>query len=126
MSKIIFHADKCTGCSLCGLACSQEQIGAYASRGGFIHVSGKPEQLAYKLDACFLCEERTCVEVCPVDALTVEGSRVALNQDLCVKCMLCVKKCARGMAIIKDGMPKMCDTCGACIKVCPAGALELA
>lgn len=126
MSKIIFHPDKCTGCSMCGLACSQEKIGAYSTRGGFIHITNLPESFTYKLDACFLCKEYSCVNICPKKALTIEEGHVVLDESLCVKCKLCVKKCAHGMAILKNGLPKMCDACGICIKICPRDALELA
>ena len=46
---------------------------------------------------CDLCG--TCVGVCPVNAIIIEGDEIMVDH-------------------------KICTQCGACISVCPAGAIE--
>ncbi len=41
-------------------------------------------------DKCGLCGN--CVEVCPVNAIRIEGS-VITNEELCIHCCACIKKC---------------------------------
>lgn len=125
MRKIIFHDERCVGCSLCSLACSREKTGLFASRSGFIHVSGQPEELKYTLDACFKCDKQSCISACPKRALRFGEKWIELDESLCVKCKLCVKKCVYQIAVFRNGLPYMCDLCGACTQACPWGALEL-
>ncbi|MBA1335604.1 MAG: hypothetical protein HPY66_1229 [Firmicutes bacterium] len=128
MSKLIFHSEKCSGCGLCSLACSEKRIGAYSNKQGFIHVYSQPDKLAYNLEACFLCEEHKCVEICSTDALIIERDRVKFIESNCVHCGLCVSECPYNIMVFKGDEPEMCDLCGGnpeCVKVCPWNALEI-
>ena len=40
---------------------------------------------------CDVCG--TCVAVCPVDAIVVNETYVAIDEDKCIKCMNCVQGC---------------------------------
>jgi len=42
-------------------------------------------------DKCTGCGE--CIEICPVDAVTMEGDFPAVDEDWCIGCGLCVAKC---------------------------------
>jgi NAD-dependent dihydropyrimidine dehydrogenase PreA subunit len=49
--------------------------------------------------------------------------------DRCTGCMLCVQECASGVWREVDGepqpvFPRMCNACGHCLAVCPAGAVR--
>lgn len=46
---------------------------------------------------------RTCVEVCPVDAITLEGG-VTLNAESCVACGACLPACPTGTFTGEDGV----------------------
>ena len=42
-----------------------------------------------------------CVELCPVDALTLEGEHPTLDEDWCIGCGVCVAKCPNGAAKLR-------------------------
>ena len=49
--------------------------------------------------------------------------------DKCTRCLLCVRDCVAGVWREVDGLPepvnpKMCNACGHCLAVCPAGAVR--
>jgi ferredoxin len=50
-------------------------------------------------EACTGCG--TCVEICPVDALTMEGDFPALDEGWCIGCGVCVVKCPEKAAQLK-------------------------
>ena len=50
-------------------------------------------------EACTGCG--SCVEICPVDALTMEGDFPALDEDWCIGCGVCVAKCPDEAAQLK-------------------------
>lgn len=61
------------------------------------HLSLEPEtgtsqrHLIIDLERCVACG--ACVEVCPVDALTIEDSGAQVDNALCVRCGTCVPVC---------------------------------
>jgi NAD-dependent dihydropyrimidine dehydrogenase PreA subunit len=50
-------------------------------------------------EACTGCS--TCVEICPVEALTMEGDFPALDEGWCIGCGVCVAKCPEKAALLK-------------------------
>ncbi len=53
------------------------------------HVLSLLENQLAKLDTCTLCEE--CVEVCPKNAIIVDGSGFRILDEKCDNCLDCVK-----------------------------------
>ena len=47
-------------------------------------------------DECTGCG--TCVEWCPVDALTMEGDYPVVDEEWCIGCGVCVAQCANSAA----------------------------
>ena len=45
---------------------------------------------------CDVCG--TCVGVCPVDAIAIEGEMVRIAHDQCTSCLSCVQICPAGAA----------------------------
>jgi pyruvate formate lyase activating enzyme len=43
---------------------------------------------------CIRC--KTCVRVCPINAITFEGERININRSSCVKCGKCAENCPTG------------------------------
>lgn len=51
------------------------------------------ERMAVKIDKekCVACG--VCVDVCPTEALSVEGDYAVCNAELCVDCGACIPEC---------------------------------
>ena len=43
------------------------------------------------LEKCTACE--SCVEVCPVDAITMDNNKAKVDEETCVDCGTCVDEC---------------------------------
>ena len=43
------------------------------------------------LEKCTGCE--SCVEACPVDAITVENEKAKVDEEACIDCSTCVDEC---------------------------------
>ena len=52
-------------------------------------------------DACDGCGE--CIYGCPVNALDIEGSRIAWSEEDCINCGTCVKVCpVQALSLLSD------------------------
>ncbi|MDT4763382.1 DUF362 domain-containing protein [Sphaerochaeta sp. PS] len=45
----------------------------------------------FLVDPCIQC--RRCIEICPVQALHLEGKRIIINEKVCVRCYCCHEVC---------------------------------
>ena len=71
---IIFSADRCSGCRVCELVCSQEHQGEYNPSRSYIRITANEAAATYipVLDIrCDFCGR--CVEACPMEALRMTG-----------------------------------------------------
>lgn len=103
-----------------------------------------PENRVFVTNACQNCLEHPCVEVCPKKAVSIKNGRSFIDEDLCVKCGMCInaceykaivrqeRPCAKvcGMNAIKSdelGRAEIdydkCVSCGMCLVNCPFGAI---
>ena len=55
-------------------------------------------------DKCIQC--RTCAEVCPVDALSLEGNglegKVAVEENVCIGCGQCAYQCPEEAIVLRE------------------------
>ena len=88
---------------------------------------------------CFHCGEAACVKVCPSGALfKTKTGIVAVDREKCIACGYCHNACPFNIPAVGKHVNK-CDMCRsrtengqdgdktnvpACVKTCPAGALE--
>jgi Fe-S-cluster-containing dehydrogenase component len=124
--------DKCTGCSICQLACSFDLFEGYNPRLSRLAIQQKRENLYHIPVVCNQCENAYCMNVCPVKAIQrTDQGIVEIDQDRCIGCGLCAQYCPIDMILFCPEIKKAykCDLCQGhplCVEACPTGALELA
>jgi ferredoxin len=50
---------------------------------------------------CDLCG--ACPAVCPVDCISLDESRLTIDQEICTDCQLCIKVCPFGALSLEKG-----------------------
>ena len=129
--KLFIDQEKCDNCSLaeCKVACS------YFYHPGNVGITSLRELAKYAI-VCRKCEQGTCVQACPQDALekTEDGVLKRYNM-LCINCQSCRIACPFG-TILPELLPYLLDQCDYCIgrcsdhnppecvAGCPSGALQ--
>ncbi len=124
-------ANRCLNCNLCVQNCPMKIIKKANEDYLTVHID-------YGDNFCdYNCHK--CSEVCPSGAIKKislaekQKTQIALatvNEDVCVKCGLCVHECPRQI-IRKEpaGYPEIrmdeCIGCGACQSVCPVKAIAM-
>ncbi len=125
---LVIDLDACEACERCGVRCgdaadSSAHLGAIALR----------ERATYAV-VCRRCEEPSCIDACPFDALRRSEKGVLERLALrCVSCKLCVHSCPFG-TIYPDMVPFYSVPCAACLEsgdgpppcagTCDRGAIE--
>lgn len=131
MQVVEVHAERCTGCRLCELACSMEKTGMFDPSSSRIAVRFKGAGACIPV-LCTQCEYEWCARACPVGAISrdPETGIVVIDPQECIQCGECVTACPFGAIRQKssEAVPFKCDECGgepACVETCPAEALRL-
>ncbi|MGM0470835.1 MAG: 4Fe-4S dicluster domain-containing protein [Bacillota bacterium] len=142
MERIYIDRDRCEACQNCVLACMAQQAGVEIAD---LDVTDITHQSANQIEQqnrgaanyplfCRHCDQPDCVAACMSQALTKdeESGIVALDQDKCAGCWMCVMSCPYGL-VFKDRVNEVafkCDLCQeqesyACIDSCPTGAIRV-
>lgn len=124
-------ADRCLNCNLCVENCPMKILKKANEDYPAVHID-------YNGSFCdYNCNK--CSQICPSGAikrLSLEQKQktqialASINEDICVKCGLCVHKCPRQIIRKEDGeFPRIdaeqCIGCGACQRVCPVKAITV-
>jgi Fe-S-cluster-containing dehydrogenase component len=140
MSEFEFYIDpsRCIGCQSCMKACEECDTHRGQSMINFDFID-RPETIATAAYVCFHCEDPTCAQVCPADAIKkgLDGIVQSALDPRCIGCSNCVVACPFGIPKMKVAEEQMmkCDMCydrtsvgkkPMCATVCPSQALTFA
>ncbi|MEM3714440.1 MAG: 4Fe-4S dicluster domain-containing protein [Nitrososphaeria archaeon] len=131
---------RCSGCSVCTLACSLYHESAINPALSRITLSKDPFEGNHKIEICVQCYSPSCYIVCPVKAVKIDektGARY-IDEKICIGCGLCSNVCplmpSQQVIKFKDFNKKKiyfkCDLCKdrfegpICVELCPTKALE--
>jgi Fe-S-cluster-containing dehydrogenase component len=137
MNGMELHLDpsRCIGCQACVRACAE--CDTHAGRP-MIHLEyvDRYESTQTAPVVCMHCEDPTCAQVCPADAIkeTDDGVVLSAQRDRCIGCSNCVLACPFGVPryVAEYDLMMKCDLCydrtsigkmPMCATVCPSGAL---
>jgi carbon-monoxide dehydrogenase iron sulfur subunit len=140
--RVAVVPDRCTGCRVCELVCSELHEGTFQPSKARIQILSFDETVQDVPVVCQQCIDAPCLEVCPQEALSRDAktNAVVVDQELCIQCGTCVSVCVIGLdavdpqqklAIRLDEDSQMilkCDLCDGdpqCVKFCPTQALVL-
>jgi Fe-S-cluster-containing dehydrogenase component len=132
-----FYLDlgRCIGCNACVQACSEcdTHKGVSMIQLDFIDRAQSTQTVPV---VCMHCDQPTCAEVCPADAIkrTADGVVQTARKARCIACNNCVLACPFGVPKMHDEANLMmkCDMCydrtsrdlkPMCASVCPSQAL---
>jgi Fe-S-cluster-containing dehydrogenase component len=132
-----FYIDpnRCIGCKACVQACTEcdTHKGETMIHLEFIDRSESTQTVPV---VCMHCDQPTCAEVCPADAIkrTADGVVQSARKPRCIACGNCVVACPFGVPEVNrhEQLMKKCDMCydrssvgkrPMCTTVCPSQAL---
>lgn len=132
-----FYVDpsRCIGCQSCMKACEECETHRGQSMINFDFIDRR-ETIGAAAYVCWHCDDPTCAEVCPADAIK-KGEDGVVHSSLkprCIACWNCVLACPFGIPKKVPEYEQMmkCDMCydrtsvdkkPMCATVCPSGAL---
>jgi Fe-S-cluster-containing hydrogenase component 2 len=131
--QLVIDYDKCVGCRTCEMACSiQHEKAISPSQSRISIVKWDMEGQGIPI-TCAHCESAPCASICPVGAVSRDGSlgRVTIDYERCIGCRMCIAVCPFGAMAFDKTHNRVfkCDLCDGdplCVRFCVYGALRYA
>lgn len=133
----------CAGCESCSIMCGLEHEGFTGPGNSRIRINLGTRSMIHEVLSCKQCVDHPCYDACPKKDLAMcideKTDIVYINEEFCIGCGLCAKKCAftpSRISIKKNKDRKKwkavkCDLCRnrpegpACIEYCPVRCIGL-
>jgi len=129
--KIIIDHSKCTGCFMCGQACSLVKTGTFNPAAARIRIVDWEDSGVTVPIVCQHCAEPVCLPACPQEAISkdLQTGIVSIDSEQCINCTICRNVCPYAGPVFSpiEKQVVLCDHCGGeptCVSVCPTGALR--
>ena len=129
-----FDSEKCVNCLICEQVCSFKFTNSIHPSVAAIRIGREKGRWGTPfVMVCDLCKELgrpKCIEICPVEALSLSRGVVVWDSEKCTRCEECVDACpqkAVAFDTITDHI-NICDLCGGkplCVDWCPEKAISL-
>ena len=95
MKHLYTHAELCTGCRQCSIACSLKKFGENNPKKAAITVI-RDEFQRYEFPlVCMQCDDPLCIRMCPQNAITLVGGIVQRDKEKCIGCRMCESRCPK-------------------------------
>lgn len=133
--EFFIDPNRCIGCQSCVQACSECDTHKGESMIHLEYINRRMSTQTVPV-VCMHCDQPTCAEVCPADAIkrTEDGVVQSARKPRCIACGNCVVACPFGVPEInlEQQLMKKCDMCydrssvgkkPMCTTVCPSQAL---
>lgn len=116
-SFIVADPEKCIGCKLCEVACSQAHSDNQAFTAGGLNSPILPRLYLVRTPEitvpvqCRHCEDAPCANCCPSSAIKRKNGAIIVERKLCVGCKTCMLACPFGaielLPVYENGEPVM-------------------
>lgn len=124
-------ADRCLNCNLCVQNCPMRIIRKADGDFGTVHLDYENGFCKYDCNMCSqICPSGALKRISLADKQKTQIGLAVINEDVCIKCGLCVMKCPKEAIAKEDGAFPLvgtdkCIGCGACKNACPVKAITV-
>lgn len=127
--RLEFYPERCTGCRTCEEICASYHYNGINLARSRIKMIRNDDKGLDTVTVCTQCEEKPCIEACPVDAIFANKDGTIKIDDSCIECNECKEACPYD-GIHEDPQGNkyiVCDLCDGdpqCAKWCPFDAIQ--
>jgi len=126
--RLVLDVEKCTGCRICELICSAKHQGIFNPKKAHLKIIDYYTKTGREkgLKTCTLC--LSCVESCPIEAISFNGKWLIVDDELCTGCEQCIDVCPEGVIYLSGegtaAVPDFCEGNPSCVAWCPHQAIS--